>query len=132
MNIVIDTSIWIEFLKGNALYFDKMMDFLENENVIALAVIFAELLQGAKNIKEIEIIKSYYYNLQKYNGDIEQLTIKAGNIAGINNWPSKGIGLIDSMIIMTAIEMNAKIWTLDKKLIKLLESEYPMSHLEIF
>ena len=34
---------------------------------------------------------------------------------------SKGVGIIDSMIIAYAIKYNIKIWSLDKKLLSVLE-----------
>ena len=46
--IVVDTSIWIDFLKANEPIFTRMQVLLENGQVIANEYVFAELMQGAK------------------------------------------------------------------------------------
>jgi hypothetical protein len=59
MKIIVDTSIWVEFLKGNPVYFSLLQELLENQNVLTIDCIFAELLQGAKDKIERKIILSY-------------------------------------------------------------------------
>jgi predicted nucleic acid-binding protein len=51
--IILDTSIWIEFLKNNSDYYSKVKDLLENRKVLAIECVFGELLQGAKSKREI-------------------------------------------------------------------------------
>ncbi len=112
--IILDTSIWIEFLKGNSEYFNKIKLLLENQKILAIECIFAELLQGAKNKRERDIIQSYWENLPKVNH--ENILIEAGIYSSTNNMFSKGVGLIDCAIIIAAKKINAKIWSLDKKM----------------
>ena len=50
--IIIDTSIWIEFLRGNQPYFDQVSELIDNNDIIGLSPVFGELLQGAKNNNE--------------------------------------------------------------------------------
>lgn len=119
--IILDTSIWIEFLKGNPNYFMVARYLLENQEVIAVECIFGELLQGAKNKKESEIIRHYWENLPKINH--EGLWIKAGEYSSENNLLSKGVGLIDAAIIIAAQRISAQIWTLDKKLNSILGND---------
>jgi len=119
--IILDTSIWIEFLKGNPHYFMVVRQLLENQEVIAVECIFGELLQGCKNKKESEIIKHYWENLPKIKH--EGLWIKAGEYSSENNLISKGVGLIDAAIIIFAQRINAQIWTLDKKLNSILGND---------
>lgn len=116
--IILDTSIWIEFLKGNPHYFKVIRQLLENQEVIVIECIFGELLQGAKNKRECEIIKHYWENLPETKH--EGLWIEAGEYSSENNFMSKGIGLIDAVIIIAAQRSNAQIWTLDKKLYSIL------------
>ena len=63
--IVIDTSVWIEFLRQNPLYASKVDVLLENREVLAVEFIFGELLQGAKNKREKKIITDYWNTLPK-------------------------------------------------------------------
>jgi predicted nucleic acid-binding protein len=119
--IVIDTSVWIEFLKQNPLYASKVNEMLENREVLAVEFIFGELLQGVKNKREKRIITDYWKSLPKCSQ--ENVWIEAGNYSSENKLFSKGIGLIDCAIIVSARKHQAKIWSLDKKLNNILEEE---------
>src|SRR5208337_5263079 len=98
--IILDTSVWIEFLKNNPEYYPEVKDLLENRKIIAVECIFGELLQGAKNKHEIEVISLYWENLPK--AAIENGWIEAGIFSSVNKLISAGVGLIDSFIIVTA------------------------------
>lgn len=119
--IILDTSVWVEFLRNNPSYFSAVQELLENQNVITIECIFAELLQGAKDKREREIIVSYWDNLPKVN--IENIYINAGIYSSENKLFSKGVGLIDSVIIISSNHYKAKVWTLDKKLQNALKKE---------
>ncbi|MEK6766152.1 MAG: PIN domain-containing protein [Planctomycetota bacterium] len=112
--IIVDTSVWVEFFKGRQPYFLKLSERLEESQVLAMECIFAELMQGAKNKHEREIINEYWLNLPKYSE--QGIFLKAGLESGKNKWFSKGLGLIDSAIIIMARETGSTICTLDKKL----------------
>ena len=119
--IVIDTSVWIEFLRQNPLYASKVDVLLENREVLAVEFIFGELLQGAKNKREKKIITDYWNTLPKCSQ--ENVWIEAGKYSSENKLFSKGIGLIDCAIIISAKKHHAKIWSLDKKLNDILGEE---------
>ena len=119
--IIIDTSVWVEFLKGKQPFFKKISTLLEENQVYALECIFAELMQGALNSRERNVINDYWQNIPK--PEIKNVFIKAGIESGKSNWLSKGVGLIDSVIILSARETLSKIWTLDRKLQNILKRE---------
>lgn len=119
--IVLDTSVWIEFLKQNPKYYSAIKLLLENQKVLAIDCIFGELLQGAKNKREIEIISLYWKNLPKTSD--ENIWIEAGIYSSKNKLFSKGVGLIDCVILLSARNYDSMIWTLDKKLKSLLRKE---------
>lgn len=119
--IILDTSVWIEFFKKKAEIFTSVKNLLEAEEVYTLECIFGELLQGAKNDQERDLIISYWQHLPKI--DEKGIWIEAGKYSGENKLPSKGVGLIDVVIILAAIRSKSKVWTLDKKLSKILEKE---------
>jgi predicted nucleic acid-binding protein len=112
--IIVDTSIWTEFLKKNPKIFPSMQVLLEKQNAVALGCIFGELLQGAKSERERKIIISYWDCLPKI--DESQIWIEAGKYSGEKGLASKGAGLIDSIILTAAIKNDLIVWTLDKKL----------------
>lgn len=119
--IILDTSVWIEFLKNSPEYYSKVKYLLENQQVLAVECIFGELLQGAKNKREVEIISLYWESLPKVK--TENGWIQAGIYSSVNKLTSKGVGIIDSYIITAARNNNARIWSLDKKLNSLLKKE---------
>ncbi len=119
--IILDTSIWIEFLKQNADYFEKIKDLLENQKVLAVECIFAELLQGARDESERTVIESYWKNLPK--SVHENVWIQAGRYSSEHKLLSKGVGIIDTVILLSARLSKARLYTLDKKLLKLLDKE---------
>jgi predicted nucleic acid-binding protein len=119
--VILDTSVWIEFLKGNPKFFKKVISLLEENRVYALECIFAELMQGTLNNRERKIIFEYWKNLPK--PDIDNIMLKAGWESSKQKWTSKGIGLIDSVILFTARETQSTIWTLDNKLRVILKKE---------
>ncbi|MFQ5753342.1 MAG: PIN domain-containing protein [bacterium] len=119
--IVVDTSIWIDFFKAKEPVFSHLQGLLENGQVLAVECVFAELMQGAKEKRERDIISGYWQNLPKYSMD--GIFFKAGIESGRSNWINQGVGLIDGAILMYARETKSYIWTLDKKLLSLLKKE---------
>lgn len=122
MSVILDTSVWIEYFKGNAEYFDQCQQILKKDKVSTISLIFAELLQGARGNREVEMIKAYYELIPKV--EIEELCIQAGEYSQKMKLISKGIGLIDACIITATINSNSKLWTLDKKIITFIDTRY--------
>lgn len=122
MSIVLDTSIWIEYFKGNPAYFDVCQQLLEKIEVKTIEIIFAELLQGALDKRETQTIKTYYGLIPKI--EIDQLYILAGEYSKDEKLISKGIGLIDACIITATQKSGSKLWTLDKKIKAFLHNVY--------
>jgi predicted nucleic acid-binding protein len=118
--IIADTSIWIEFLKANHPFYSTLGKLLEERQVVSIECIFGELLQGAKSKREKSIIESFWENLPRI--EEEGIWIAAGNLSSDKKMYSKGVGLIDVAIVSTARSYDLKVWTLDKKLTKILHS----------
>ena len=119
--IILDTSIWIEHLKNNQLYFPKIRELLENREILAVECVFGELLQGIKNKSEKEIILKFWTYLPKEN--YENIIIQAGEYSAQNKLLDHGVGLIDVIILMHGQKSNSKIWTLDNKFLKIIPEE---------
>jgi predicted nucleic acid-binding protein len=76
----------------------------------------AELLQGARSIKETELIVELWKDLPKTPEQNSWFDIGMNSFK--KKWMRQGIGLIDAFLINQAWDYDHKIWTLDKKLIK--------------
>jgi predicted nucleic acid-binding protein len=119
--IIIDTSIWVEFFRGNQPYFDQVSELLVNGDAVALSPVFGELLQGAKNDAERSTIVSFWNTLPRLSEF--ELFIRAGLDSGRNKLTDRGVGIIDSVILTAARENASFVWSLDKKLLSLLKRE---------
>ena len=119
--IIVDTSVWIEYFRGNQPYFDQISELLILNKIVALSPVFGELLQGAKTNNERSILMDFWGNLFKMQE--QELFVHAGAESGRKRWMDKGVGLIDSMIIVAARESAFFVWTLDKKMLSLLNRE---------
>ncbi|EMJ48270.1 PIN domain-containing protein [Leptospira santarosai] len=119
--VFVDTSIWIEFFKRNEPYFSELRDLLESSEVIAYEVIFGELLQGCKSKSEVLFILEYWKNLNVL--DSKDSFLEASRFSYEQKLKDKGVGLIDAVIINEATKNNVKLWTLDKKILKVLNSK---------
>ncbi len=120
--IIADTSVWIEFFKGSQRIFPYFEERLINREIIGIECVFGELLQGCSNEREIKIVKNYWDSLPKV-GETD-VWIEAGEFLGRNNLISKGVGLIDSVILILAVRSKCKIWTSDKKLLNAIDQEF--------
>ena len=119
--IILDTSIWIEHLRNNQVYFPKVKKLMEDREILAVECIFGELLQGVKNKSEKEIIINFWNHLPKEN--YENIIIQAGEYSAQNKLLDHGVGLIDAIILMHGIKSNSKIWTLDTKFSRIIPDE---------
>jgi len=117
--ILVDTSIWIEFFKKHEPYFTELRELIEASEVITHAVIFGELLQGCKSKTESDLIEEYWRNLEQINNP--ESFIEAGKLSSSLKLIDKGIGLIDAVLMYHSRFDNHKLWTLDKKILKLLK-----------
>jgi hypothetical protein len=91
---------------------------LEQKGIFAVECVFGELLQGVKTDKEQNIIVQYWNHVPKV--DCAGIIIEAGIYSQKNKLLDKGVGLIDAIILMHGIKSQAKIWTLDKKFLKVI------------
>ena len=122
MDIIVDSSVWFEYFKGNDPYYKEVQTYLNILSIKIIDPIVGEILQGALNQKEINFIREHIQYVPKI--EIKDLFEKAGEYSFENKLISKGIGLIDACLIYATIETNSLLWTLDKKIINFLDKEY--------
>ncbi|MDR3343039.1 MAG: PIN domain-containing protein [Treponema sp.] len=116
--IILDTSMWIEFLKKHEPYFSIISSLLEQKEILAVECVFGELLPGIKTDEEQNIILQYWNYVPKI--DTTEIIIEAGVYSNRNKLLDKGVGLIDSIILMHGMKSQSKIWTLDKKFLNII------------
>lgn len=122
MNLIVDTSIWIEFFRGEEAYHTALVPLIEQGRVLAHECVFGELLQGARTERERVVLVRFWRELPKT--EIQGLFLLAGRLASVEHFSRRGVGLIDATIVVAARHFKACVWSLDKKLYSvLLESE---------
>ena len=110
--ILVDTSIWIEYFKGNN-EVQKIIHDKDNYQIYITGPIFTELTLGIKNEKEKDIFTSCFQAFPFLK--IEQKDwINAGQIG--NNLRKHGVSipLADLIIFTIAEKNNCALFTLDK------------------
>ncbi len=117
--ILCDTNIIIEVYKGN----QAIIDFLENvgqANIAISDVTCAELLFGARNKKELQIIKKDLKKLVVYaiNEEISKSAILLIEKYTLSN----KLNLPDALIAATALYHDINLYTLNKKDFKYIEN----------
>jgi len=119
--IILDTSVWIEYLKRNSDYKALIDDFLKEGKILAFDFIFGELMQRAKEHEWIKI-SGLWEILPKVN--ISGIGFHAGKYSMENKLIERGLGLVDCSIIYATINSKSKLWTLDKKILGVLDNTF--------
>ena len=111
---LIDTSVWIEYLRDKSSpVADKMDQILSEDDVFVPNIVIAELIQGAKSSKEISVIKDFLDAFHIID-QREDSWIKAGKLAYDLKKKGKTIHLVDCYIAVIAQEYKCKIFTLNR------------------
>lgn len=125
--ILIDTSIWIEFLRQNIEYTEEIEHLLKEKQVISIEPVFSELLFGVRHMKDKEMILPYWQILPRIEFGKNSM-LNAAEFANERNFYQSGIGLIDAIIIKSLMDGNHTLWTLDKKINSNIDSRYIYQH----
>ena len=112
--ILVDTSVWIDYFKGQNGYIVNLMDAILTKNSIYVPkVVIAELMQGCKSEKEISVVEDFldaFYIID----NSENTWIKAGKLSFSMKKQGKTVNLIDCYISVIASENDCAVFTLDK------------------
>ena len=113
--IIADTSIWIEFLRGNEEISVMFSPYLRKGHIYTMSAIFGELFQGARNKRERSVLRELWEYLPKV--EERHLFIRGGELSNEHKFYARGVGLIDCYILAASLENDMALWTLDKKLL---------------
>ena len=119
--IVLDTSVWIEYFRQNEPIANQVSTLLAEQKIIAVEVVFAELMFGVRNVQERNVIKTFWQILPR--ADLgKELLFNTSEFAYQYDYQGKGIGLIDALIIRTAQLGNYQLWTLNERIISIADN----------
>ena len=113
-SILIDTSVWIDYFKGNDVHFQRKVDeALTNCHIYVPKVVLAELIQGAKSEKEIMVIEDFIdaFHIIDQKDDT---WLKAGRLSFTMKRKGVTVSIIDCYIAAIANENGCIIFSLDE------------------
>lgn len=119
--IILDTSVWIEYFRQNEPIANQVSTLLAEQKVIAVEPVFAELMFGVRNAQERNVIRTFWQILPRADLEEESL-FKTSDLAFQYDFQDKGIDLIDALVIRTAQMANHQLWTLNKRIISILDN----------
>ena len=109
--ILVDSSVWIEYFKGN----DKTLPLNEliDSNIVCINdLILAELIPSINQKKE-EDLKELLLSIEKVPLDINWNQIIYMQTLNLRNGINK-VGIVDLLIAQNTIENDLELFTLDK------------------
>ncbi|MBW2334496.1 MAG: PIN domain-containing protein [Deltaproteobacteria bacterium] len=112
-NVLVDTSIWIEYFnKPDSSTGKSLENLLKKGKVFITGIILTELLQGAKIKKEFESILESMLALPFLETTLSTW-IQSGRISFVLRKKGITIPITDLVIASLSLENNCKIFTLD-------------------
>jgi len=122
--ILVDTSIWIDFFRKKVNIFERLSQLVEEKRVVTVKLVIAELIQGVKQEKEIEAIKSLgdVIPILTESSDVWE---KVGKLSYELRKKSKTVGLADCYIAVMAVIHNARLFSLDQHF-RIISKYYPL------
>lgn len=111
MQVLVDSSIWIDYFKGGVK--SNKLDYLIDENLIVTnKLILAELIPFLKLKNQLKVI-SLLESVNRFEMNIDWQEITEYQYRCIQNG-FNGIGLPDLIIAQNAKQNHSEIYTLDK------------------
>ena len=113
MKIIVDTSVWIEYLKNRTTITEKLDQLLLAGHICTLGPVVAELLQGARTEKDYQLLINSISGLSYVETAVEDW-IKAGTISFKLKKKGITIPITDCLIAVVAMRLNASIMSYDQ------------------
>ena len=111
MEVLVDTSIWIDYFRGGVN--SKDLDFLIDENLIVTNdIILAELIPYLKIKMQMKVIE-LLHEVNKISLDIHWEEIIEFQVKCLKGG-ANGVGIPDLIIAQNAKQNNCKVYSLDK------------------
>ncbi len=110
--VLIDTSIWISYFRKDQLVYQKVNKLIDDDRVCCTNLIVAELVQGSKSEKEINVIKDFL-DVFQFLKERDDTWLKAAYLSFRLRKKGKTVGLADCYLAQTALENDVSIFAFD-------------------
>ena len=123
MQVLLDTSVWVDFFKTHHRVSTALVEeLLVQGRVVTCKPIFTEILSASLTLPVQKTIRDSFRALDFIDPDwnSDETWKKIVELAQFCRQHKCGMpGMTDRMILASALENKAQIWTLDRKLEKL-------------
>jgi predicted nucleic acid-binding protein len=111
--VLVDTSTWIEFFRKKEPWYSAISGLIDDKRICCSGIILAELMQGAKAEKELEVLRDFRHVFEFLEESVD-LWQAAGELSNTLQRKGKSVGLSDCYLAASAKAHKVKILTLDK------------------
>jgi len=112
-NVLLDTSVWIEFMRGREPVCSQVRAMLDNDTVVCTGIILAELLQGVKSSNESKFIKNFP-DVFEFPPETTARWLSSGELAAAMRAKGVTVPLSDCFIAITAVDTKSELITADR------------------
>jgi predicted nucleic acid-binding protein len=109
---LIDTSVWIDFFRKKEPCYALVSQLLDEQTICTAGLIMAELIQGVKTHKEVDIIKDFVSTFE-YLQDTPHIWLNAAEAAYKLRRTGTTASLSDCLIASLALHYDAELLSLD-------------------
>lgn len=112
--VLVDTSVWLRFLRGQEPYAAELDRLLMENDVLAHEFVYGELLLGDRGGRTKLLAE--YERMQRAptaeHGEVLTL-VRGRDVRG------RGIGWVDAHLLASTLIEQARLWTADESLLRL-------------
>ena len=110
--VLVDTSVWIDYFCKKEPAYGVVSELLQKERICSIGLILAELLQGAKSMKEVTVIKDFIH-IFEFLPEMPQLWEQSGELSFRLRRKGKTVGNSDCFIAVMSKWYNTILLTFD-------------------
>lgn len=112
--VIPDTSVWIQFFRvGSSPEAMAVRSLLVSDRVMLVGIVYAELLRGARNQEQLEILQDTLQSLPYTETDKDTWRI-TGRILSSLDRTGQRIPAADALIAAIAIQNDLSVYTQDE------------------
>ena len=111
--VIVDTSVWIQAFRVSPSSERRELDgLLTQDQVVMVGPVLAEILQGARNVEEFELLRIRLAALPYAAATLETWE-HTGALSYQLHQQGNPVGLVDLLISALALEHDHQLYTLD-------------------
>ena len=111
--VLVDTSVWIDFFRKKEPAHGLVSDLMGAERICSIGIVLAELLQGAKSMKEISVIKDFIHVFE-FLTETPQSWEEAGILSFRLRGKGRTVGLSDCFIAIMSKRYDVTLLSFDQ------------------